>query len=219
MIDYQFYFITIPCRFCARVCKWTINNNVNVSRHSRRFRKTTPRTLYRKTHGRTLYNMAFNLRRIRCLATQTTAIGFHLMNQTGAFGSIFALWARLKLDIPPSPSPFLFHPLSIFAYFISASCDLRLDESTWYRKLQCFVDDRNVFLEWNYELKNSGNECRKLISKYKRTVFLEKTSLFSCRIMSVNFRQIAFLSRTRRVGHVEESRASLKILRLTGQSS
>lgn len=47
--------------------------------------------------------MAFNLRRIRCLATQTTAIGFHLMNRAGAFRSIFAMWARLKLDLPLSP--------------------------------------------------------------------------------------------------------------------
>lgn len=66
--------------------------------------------------------MAFNLRRIRCLATQTTAIGFHLMNQAGAVGSIFVLWARLKLNV----LPFLFHPLPIFAHFISTSCYLRL---------------------------------------------------------------------------------------------
>lgn len=49
--------------------------------------------------------MAFNLRRIRCLATQTTAIGFHLMNRARAFGSIFALGARLKLDLPLAPPP------------------------------------------------------------------------------------------------------------------
>lgn len=47
--------------------------------------------------------MAFNLRRIRCLATQTTAIGFHLMNRARAFRSIFAAWARLKLDLPLAP--------------------------------------------------------------------------------------------------------------------
>lgn len=73
--------------------------------------------------------MAFNLRRIRCLATQTTAIGFHLMNQAGAFGSIFALWARLKLDVPPFPllpcqAPFPFRPLAYLRSFYI--CFLRL---------------------------------------------------------------------------------------------
>lgn len=79
--------------------------------------------------------MAFNLRRIRCLATQTTAIGFHLMNQAGAFGSIFALWARLKLDIPLLPPfPLLFsfiRCLSLLILYLLpatyASMNLRLD--------------------------------------------------------------------------------------------
>lgn len=90
---------------------------VHTSRHLRRFYKTTVCKLYRK-HGRILYNMAFNLRRIRCLATQTTAIGFHLMNQARAFGSIFVLWARLKLNVLPFP----FHPFaylrSFYIYFL-----------------------------------------------------------------------------------------------------
>jgi len=102
---------------------------LHTSRHLRRFYKTTVCKLYRK-HGRILYNMAFNLRRIRCLATQTTAIGFHLMNRARAFGSIFVLWARLKLNV----LPFLFHPLSIFAHFMSTSCDLRLDDSIWIQE-------------------------------------------------------------------------------------
>lgn len=58
--------------------------------------------LYTKRR-RNVCNMAFNLRRIRCLATQTTAIGFHLMNRARAFRSIFAAWARLKLDLPLAP--------------------------------------------------------------------------------------------------------------------
>lgn len=58
---------------------------VRAARHLRRnFVKLRARVSYIYTrHGRILYNMAFNLRRIRCLATQTTAIGFHLMNQAG----------------------------------------------------------------------------------------------------------------------------------------
>jgi len=96
-------------------------------------------------HGRFLHNMAFNLRRIRRLATQTTAIGFHLMNQTGAFGSIFALWARLKLDVPSRPPPPALSCRSlssasvppILAHFISASCETYASLTrARYRKLQ-----------------------------------------------------------------------------------
>lgn len=139
MIGHSFFFILLQYRrFCAGMPNLQINDKqhtrcVYASRHLCRFYKTTVCKLYRK-HGRILYNMAFNLRRIRCLATQTTAIGFHLMNQARAFGSIFVLWARLKLNV----LPFLFHPLPIFAHFISISCDLRLDGSTWYRKLLPF---------------------------------------------------------------------------------
>lgn len=87
----------------------------------RQFCKTTARISYIHTkHGRILYNMAFNLRRIRCLATQTTAIGFHLMNQAGAFGSIFALWARLKLDVPPSTLPPPRSPFSLSSARLSS---------------------------------------------------------------------------------------------------
>jgi len=89
--------------------------------------------------------MAFNLRRIRRLATQTTAIGFHLMNQTGAFGSIFALWARLKLNVPSRPPPPALSRRSlssasvppILAHFISASCETYASLTrARYRKLQ-----------------------------------------------------------------------------------
>lgn len=85
-------------------------------------------------HGRNVCNMAFNLRRIRCLATQTTAIGFHLMNQARTFGSIFAFWARLKLHLPLAPprSTIVHRYRSArvhFFFFLFASCDLRLDDS------------------------------------------------------------------------------------------
>lgn len=85
-------------------------------------------------HSRGTYAIWHSIcERIRCLATQTTAIGFHLMNRRPerAFRSIFAAWARLKLDPTPAPATLVLHSLP---------ATYRLDDSPQCRPTELCTD-------------------------------------------------------------------------------